>query len=491
MGAIGSRTASATAGWRRSGWGATRASTGRSRSRCWQTTSRRTPTTSSASAARPGLAAGLSHPNLVKVFDFDPGARPALIMEYVEGGTLDETAADGGTAVEPEALATQLLGALEHIHGAGIVHRDVKPQNVLIDEDGRAMLTDFGIAQPDDATSLTKTGLVIGTKDYMAPEVQEGERATPQSDLYSAGMVLRDHLDGDAPESLRHLVDRLTEPDPGMRPPSAKRALAYLSDGVGVGRARRGRDPADGRARARPTERTAEARSDEPGQRREYAIDIRHVLAGLALLAAVVAAIALATSGGGDSAGHRRKRFGRRRRRGAAGRGGARDRAARDRARRPHRERRPRAEAQRGSGQGRRARAGGLRDAAVRRRGEGGQGLREGAAPSSRSTPGRRRPSTSTRATPTRSTATATRCCRPAAPTRPSPCSRSASPSRTSARRSRRCSPRRGRPPASSSRHADSRAVGWRRERRRPPEALPGRDGVARSCGRAASSGAC
>ena len=94
-------------------------------------------------------AARLSHPNLVKVYDFEPEGRPAVIMEYVEGGTLEDADRD---AVDVEALASQLLGALEHIHAAGIVHRDVKPANVLIAADGRAMLTDFGIAQHEDAT---------------------------------------------------------------------------------------------------------------------------------------------------------------------------------------------------------------------------------------------------------------------------------------------------------------------------------------------------
>jgi eukaryotic-like serine/threonine-protein kinase len=264
------------------------------------------------------LAARLSHPNLVKVFDFEPEGRPALIMEYIEGGTLDEAARRPETAVETEALAAQLLGALEHIHGAGIVHRDVKPGNVLLDDDGRAMLTDFGIAQPEDATRITQTGQVIGTLAYMAPEVQEGERATPQSDLYSAGVVLRDHLDADSPESLRRLVDRLTEPDPGLRPPSAKRALAYLAgtrtgsslatepvavrteemdalEPAGTGDPPERREPTDELRRPEPA-----ARDKPPGPRREYAIELRHVLAGLALLAAVIAAIVVATSGGGS-----------------------------------------------------------------------------------------------------------------------------------------------------------------------------------------------
>jgi hypothetical protein len=293
------------------------------------------------------IAARLSHPNLVKVFDYEPDNRPALVMEYIEGGTLDEATRNPATSVEPEALATQLLGALAHIHSAGIVHRDIKPGNVLIDDDGRALLTDFGIAQPENATRMTQTGQVIGTIEYMAPEVREGGRATPQSDLYSAGVLLRDHLGDDAPQGLRRLVERLTDADPNRRPSSAKRALAYIAPS---------RLPAEPDAAViqtepmdlpdePPTEARAIPRDDaesapsppppretdewdapsaplaetgprgpgaETGPRdqrslpdpatppREHTIGFRHVLAGLALLAAAIVAIAIATSGGSD-----------------------------------------------------------------------------------------------------------------------------------------------------------------------------------------------
>jgi serine/threonine protein kinase len=270
------------------------------------------------------LAAGVSHPNLVKVFDFEPRGRPALIMEYIEGGTLADTADDPETAVEAEALAAQILGALGHIHAAGIVHRDVKPANVLVGRDGRAMLTDFGIAQPEDAPRMTKTGQVIGTLAYMAPEVQRGERATPQSDLYSAGVLLRDHLSDDAPAGLRRLVDRLTEPEPGLRPSSAERALSYLDRSPGGGSAAAERSvvatrtaatlspatdempaapqPAEEDLAAEPPPPEPPARGAPPSAEgsRELPIRGRHVLAGLALLAAVIAAIAIATSGGSD-----------------------------------------------------------------------------------------------------------------------------------------------------------------------------------------------
>ena len=153
------------------------------------------------------------------------------------------------SAVDVEALALQLLGALEHIHAAGIVHRDVKPTNVLIAADGRAMLTDFGIAQHEDASRLTQTGQVLGTLAYMAPEMLEGDRATPRTDLYSCGVVLRDHLTPESPTAVKRLVERLTERDPALRPASATQALAYLG-GPGAGAAAR-RAPRPSRCRSR------------------------------------------------------------------------------------------------------------------------------------------------------------------------------------------------------------------------------------------------
>jgi len=183
-------------------------------------------------------AAGLSHPNLVRVFDYETeGARPALVMEYVEGGTL-AAAIEGGapTSIDRETLARELLEALAHVHEAGIVHRDVKPANVLIGRDGRARLTDFGIAQPEDATRLTQIGAVIGTIKYLAPEVIQGADASPASDLYAAGVVLRECAGESPPARLARLVERVTQTEPGQRPRCARRALT----GSGP---RRGPDP--------------------------------------------------------------------------------------------------------------------------------------------------------------------------------------------------------------------------------------------------------
>jgi len=179
-------------------------------------------------------AAGLSHPNLIGIYDYAEGAeRPYLVMEYVAGDNLAQRLSRHGE-VDGALLARELLGALAHIHAAGIVHRDVKPQNVLITPDGRAKLIDFGIALPADATALTQTGNLLGTARYIAPEVMRGERATERSDLYSCGVVLRDCIGSTAQAGLRGLVERLSAADPLDRPASAREALSRLERRVVV-----------------------------------------------------------------------------------------------------------------------------------------------------------------------------------------------------------------------------------------------------------------
>jgi hypothetical protein len=185
------------------------------------------------------LAAGLSHPGLVNVFDFEAGSeRPYLVMEHVDGGTLaerlrEDDGLDGGPPgrepLDSDLLGSELLKALAYIHRAGIVHRDVKPANVLLRSDGCPCLTDFGVATPQDATRITQTGQIPGTKDYMAPELLEGEPASELSDLYACGIVLREtagRLGGSA--RLIALADELAEPEPAGRPPSAEAALERL-----------------------------------------------------------------------------------------------------------------------------------------------------------------------------------------------------------------------------------------------------------------------
>ena len=244
-------------------------------------------------------AAALSHPPIVKVFDFGiEEHRPYLVMAHVPGGSLRDRLQGGGEPPDAERLARELLGALAHVHAAGIVHRDVKPGNILLDHDDSCQLTDFGIARPQDATAMTQTGMVMGTVRYLAPEVAEGGPATERSDLYAAGGVVRE-VAGDPPPRLRVLLDALTDEDPERRPASAEDALAML----------------DGDA---PTRRLAPLRGEEtrptaPLERAKPAIDaldevIRRPwfvpaagIAAVVLLAVIV--IALAAGGGGDGGG--------------------------------------------------------------------------------------------------------------------------------------------------------------------------------------------
>jgi serine/threonine-protein kinase len=127
-------------------------------------------------------------------------------------------------------LARQLLDAIAHVHAAGIVHRDIKPANIMLDEQGNAHLTDFGIAHSKDAPSLTQTGMVIGTLKYLAPEISAGQPASPASDLYSVGMVLREVAGANPPPNMAQLIGALTHPDPARRASSASSASALLSE---------------------------------------------------------------------------------------------------------------------------------------------------------------------------------------------------------------------------------------------------------------------
>jgi serine/threonine protein kinase len=181
------------------------------------------------------LAAGLNHPNLVKLFDYSiEDERPFLVMEYVPGGTLAQArsatgADDAAGAIDPVELAREILDALAHIHGAGIVHRDVKPANVLLDAAGSPRLTDFGIARSEEQSNLTMTGQVLGTLKYIAPEVAAGQPATVRSDLYSLGMLLGEVAGDPSPPELAGLLARMTAREPSERPASAADALAELS----------------------------------------------------------------------------------------------------------------------------------------------------------------------------------------------------------------------------------------------------------------------
>jgi eukaryotic-like serine/threonine-protein kinase len=214
-------------------------------------------------------AARLSHPNAVGVFDTgEDGGIPFLVMERLPGQTLGDRLAAAHQPVDPEwlrRLALDVLGALQAAHDCGIVHRDVKPGNILLTADGRAKVADFGIAKSLDderaSLDLTRTGQLVGTPSYLAPERLDGAPADARSDVYSLAVVLYEALTGRKPftgatplavafaikherpvplESLRPDVDprfvaavtRAMDPDPARRFPSAAAMATALGAGA-------------------------------------------------------------------------------------------------------------------------------------------------------------------------------------------------------------------------------------------------------------------
>jgi tRNA A-37 threonylcarbamoyl transferase component Bud32 len=146
--------------------------------------------------------AQFSHPHIVGVIDAgEDDGRPYIVFEYVEGETLKDRIRRSGMLPVDEALAyaIEITRALGAAHSRGIVHRDIKPQNVLIDEEGMAKVTDFGIARSLDEEGLTADGRVLGTTDYVSPEQALGHPVNGQSDIYSLGVVVYEMLAGDVP----------------------------------------------------------------------------------------------------------------------------------------------------------------------------------------------------------------------------------------------------------------------------------------------------
>ena len=147
-------------------------------------------------------AAGLSHPGVAGVYDYgELGGQPFIVMELVEGETLAERLAARGRLPWREAFAIgeQVAAALAAAHAHGLVHRDVKPANILLSRDGRAKVTDFGIAQAAQTVTLTRTGMVLGSANYVAPEQAKGGHVGPAADLYSLGCVLFEAVTGETP----------------------------------------------------------------------------------------------------------------------------------------------------------------------------------------------------------------------------------------------------------------------------------------------------
>ncbi len=181
--------------------------------------------------------AQLSHPNVVAVIDAgEDGGYPYIVLEYVEGETLKQRVDRLGRLPidEAAAYAIEIGRGLAAAHAHRLVHRDVKPQNVLIDSEGRAKVTDFGIARTLEADGLTKTGRVLGTTDYVAPEQAMGQGVDSRSDIYSLGVLLYEMLTGDVPfqaetvvgVAMKHVNEQM--PDVQESRPEVSSALAAV-----------------------------------------------------------------------------------------------------------------------------------------------------------------------------------------------------------------------------------------------------------------------
>lgn len=209
-------------------------------------------------------AARLVHPNIVQVFDygFDPDkGRYYIVMEYVQGRSGAQLLSQHGRLSIEGALhlADGACQALAHAHRHGVIHRDVKPGNIMLADDGQVKLTDFGIAWAGDALQVTQHGAVLGTVSYLAPEQASGDKATPQADIYGLGVVIFQLITGRLPFAGVSLPD-LVLAQREQRPPSLDRLVPGVPPHV--------------------ADAVARALSYDPADRPSSALELRALLAG-------------------------------------------------------------------------------------------------------------------------------------------------------------------------------------------------------------------
>ncbi|MGH3023203.1 MAG: protein kinase domain-containing protein [Gaiellaceae bacterium] len=273
------------------------------------------------------MAARLAHPNVVRVFDAgEEDGRPFIVMEYVPGVTLAEELerVERLAPARTVDLALQICGGLDDAHRAGLVHRDVKPGNLLLRDDGVLKIADFGIARAAEATQLTQVGSVLGTAAYLAPEQAAGEQVTAAADIYALGVVLYELLTGrtpfafespadllvkqressmppvrelepEVPEALEAAVMHCLARNPAYRPPSAA-ALAHELAAASPETPTASLPPVTGvRATEVATEPLAPPAATESARPRRGRLAA--VIAGLVVLALAAAALVWATGG--------------------------------------------------------------------------------------------------------------------------------------------------------------------------------------------------
>ena len=166
-------------------------------------------------------AAQLAHPNIVQVYDTgEDEGRLYIVMEWIEGEGLEEVLArEGRLEVDTVlGLADQTCAGLQYAHEQGVVHRDVKPANLLLRQDGTVKIADFGIARAGQATQLTQVGTILGTLNYLAPEQARGEDVSTQADIYSLGAVLYELFTGEPPRRFENVAQLATLGEEAPRP---------------------------------------------------------------------------------------------------------------------------------------------------------------------------------------------------------------------------------------------------------------------------------
>ncbi|MGP3990960.1 serine/threonine-protein kinase [Streptomyces sp. 3N207] len=255
-------------------------------------------------------AACIVHPNVVVVHDVvDDSGQPCIVMEYVPAVTLGDLLKEKGTLPPEEAarIGLGMVAALRAAHAAGVLHRDVKPGNVMLGAEGRVVLTDFGIAMTADASTLTKTGETVGSLPYMAPERIRGQKPGPASDLWALGATLYQAVEGRPPfhrdtamevayaiavdplepvkraGPLAPLIESLLLKDPDQRP-SAELTEQAL-------RAARSGGSTEVLLQAAPAQTAGPVRPDEGPERRRGRKKRRVVLTAVVAVAAAAAAV--------------------------------------------------------------------------------------------------------------------------------------------------------------------------------------------------------